>query len=87
MYNIAGYNMFTNNNQSTNGGVALYIKNSIPVMEKPEQTFIRNGTETIFADLNILSGIITVGLVYNRSVDIRTENFSLPLYRRNIFFP
>ena len=32
LYNIAGYNMFTNNNQSNKGGVALYIKNSIPLM-------------------------------------------------------
>ena len=32
--NIAGYNMFTNNNQSNKGGVALYIKNSIPMMVK-----------------------------------------------------
>ena len=40
LYNIAGYNMFTNNNQSNKGGVALYIKNSIPVMVKPVQTII-----------------------------------------------
>ena len=91
-YNIAGCYMFTNNNQSNNGGVALYIKNSIPVMVKPAQTFIRNGIETIFADLNTPfgvktifadlntpSGIITVGLVYKRSVDISTENFSIAL--------
>ena len=75
LYNIAGYNMFTNNNQSNKGGVALYIKNSIPVMAKPEQTIIRNGIETIFADLNTPSGIITLGLVYKRSVEISTENF------------
>ena len=52
LYNIAGYNMITNNNQSNKGGVALYIKNSIPVMVKPAQIIIRNGIETIFADLN-----------------------------------
>ena len=63
LYNIAGYNMFTNNNQSNKSGVALYIKNSIPVMVKPAQTIIRNGIETIFADINTPSGIITVGLV------------------------
>ena len=79
LYNIAGYNMFTNNNQSNKGGVALYIKNSIPVMVKPAQTIIRNSIETIFADLNTPSGIITVGLVYKRSVDISTENFSIAL--------
>ena len=39
--NIAGHNMFKNNNQSNKGGVALYIKNSIPVMVKPVQTIIR----------------------------------------------
>ena len=55
--------MFTNNNQSNIGGLALYIKNNIPVMVKQEQTFTRNGIETIFADLNTPSGIITVGLV------------------------
>ena len=60
--------MFTNNNQSNKGRVALYIKNSIPVTVKPEQTFIRNGIETIFVDLNTPSGIITVGFVYKRRV-------------------
>ena len=76
----------TNNDQSNKGGVALYIKNSIPVMVKPVQTIIRNGIETIFADLNTPSGIITVGLVYKRSVDISTEN-CLHSTRRNNFFP
>ena len=38
LYNIVGYNMFTNNNQSNKGGVALYIKNVIPVTVKPAQT-------------------------------------------------
>ena len=37
LYNIAGYNMFTNNNQSNKGGVALYVKNSIYVTVKPQQ--------------------------------------------------
>ena len=74
LYNIVGYNMFTNNNQSNKGVVALYIKNNIPVMVKLEQSFIRNGIKTIFANLNTPSGIITVGLVYKRSVDISTEN-------------
>ena len=75
LYNIAGYNMFTNNNQSNKGRVALYIKNSIPLMVKPAQTIIRNGIETILADINTPSGIITVGLVYKRSVGISTEYF------------
>ena len=74
LYNITG-GLLTNNNQSNKGGVALYIKNSIPLMVKPAQTIIRNGIETIFADLNTQSGIITVVLVYKRSVDISTENF------------
>ena len=77
--NIAGYNMFTNNNQSKKGAVAMNIKNSLPGTVKPAQTFIRNGIETIFADLNTPSGIITVGLVYKRSVGISTENFSIAL--------
>ena len=41
LYNIAGYKMFTNNNQSNKGGVALYIKNSIPVMVKPKVYILR----------------------------------------------
>ena len=79
LYNIAGYSMFTNNNQSNKGGVAFYIENSIPVMVKPAQTIIRNGIETFIADLNTPSGIIIVGLAYKRSVDISTENFSIAL--------
>ena len=50
------------------------------MLVKPAQTIIRNGIETIFADLNTPSAIITVGLitlVYKRSVDISTENFSI----------
>ena len=54
--------MFTNNNQSNKGGVTLYIKNSIPVMVKSKQTFIRNGIEPISNGTR-------------RSVDISTENF------------
>ena len=46
-------------------------------MVKPEKTFTWNDTETIFADLNTPNGIITVGLVYKRGVDISTENFSI----------
>ena len=64
LYNIAGNNMFTNNNESNKCRVALYIKNSIHLMVKPAQTFIRNVIETIFADLNTPNGIITVDLVY-----------------------
>ena len=45
-YNIAGYNLFTNNKESNKGGVALYIKNNIPVMVKPEKSFTPNGIET-----------------------------------------
>ena len=71
--------MFTNNNQSNKGGVALYIKNNIPVIVKPAETIILNGIETIFADLNTPSGIISVGLVYKRSEDISIENFSIAL--------
>ena len=63
--------MFTNNNQSNKGGVTLYIKNSIPVRVKPAPTFID--------DPNSPNGIITVGLVYKRSMDISTENFLMAL--------
>ena len=69
--------MFTNNNQSDKGGLALYIKNNIEVMVKLQQACTRSGIETTFADLNTPSGIITVGLVYKRSIEISTENFSI----------
>ena len=71
--------MFTNNNRFNKGGVALYIQNNIPAILKREQTFIRNGIETIFADLNTPIIIIAVGLMYKRSVDNSTENFSIAL--------
>ena len=48
-------------------------------MVKQAQTFFQNFIETIFAHLNTPSGIITVGLVYKRSVDISIENFSIAL--------
>ena len=79
LYNHAGYNLITNNNQLNKGGRALYIKSNIPVTIKPEQTFIRNGIESIFPELTTINGITVVGLIYKRSVDISTENFSVAL--------
>ena len=61
LYNLAGYNLKTNNNQLNKGGLALYIKSNIPVTIKPEQTFIRNGIESFFAELTTTNGIIAVG--------------------------
>ena len=74
--NLAGYNLITNNNQLNKGGFPIYIKSNIPVTIKPEQTFIRNGIELFFAELTATKGIIVVGLIYKRSVDISTENYS-----------
>ena len=48
-------------------------------MVKQKQTFTRNGIETMFANINTQSGIITLGLVYKLSVDIRTEKFFVAL--------
>ena len=73
LYNLAGYNLITNNNQLNKGGLAL--KNQ-PVTIKPEQTFISNGIESIFAELTTSNGIIVVGLIYKRIVDISTKKFS-----------
>ena len=77
--NFADYNLISNNNQLNKGGLALYIKRNIPVTIKPELTFICNGIESIFADLTTTYGIIVVGLIYKRSVDISTEKFSVAL--------
>ena len=41
LYNLAGYNLITNNNQLNKGLLALYIKSNIPVTLKLEQRFIR----------------------------------------------
>ena len=79
LYNFASYNLITNNNQLNKGGLALYIKSNIPVTIKPKQTFIRNGIESILAELTTTNYIIVVGLIYKRSVDISTENFSVAL--------
>ena len=79
LYNLAGYNLITNNYQLNKGGLALYIKSNIPVTIKPEKTFIRNGIESIFAELTTTNGIIVVGLMYKRSVDISIEIFSVAL--------
>ena len=73
LYNFAGYNLITNYNQWNKGGLALYIKCNIPATIKPEQTFIRNGIESLFAELTTTNGIIVVGLIYKRSLDISTE--------------
>ena len=90
LYNLTGYSI-TTNNFSKKSGLALYIKNYIPAMTKPAQTYIRGGIETIFADINTPNGIIavglvntpngiiTVGLVYKHSVDINVENFTTAL--------
>ena len=79
LYNLAGYNLITNNNQLKKGGLDLYIKSNIQVTIKHEQTFIRNGIKSIFTELTTTNGIIVDGLIYKRSVDISTENFSVAL--------
>ena len=40
---------------------------------------MRNGIDYIFGELTTTNGIIVVGLIYKRSVDISTENFSFAL--------
>ena len=42
LYNLAGYNLTTKNNQLNKGELALYIKSNIPVTIEPEQTFIKS---------------------------------------------
>ena len=39
LYNLAGYNLIKNNNQLNKGGLALYIKNNIPVTIKPANIY------------------------------------------------
>ena len=68
-----------NNNQLNKARLALYIKSIIPVAIKPEQTFIRNGIKSIFAELTTTNVIIVVGLIYKHSVYISTENVSVAL--------
>ena len=68
-----------NNNQLHKVGLALYIKTNIPVAIKKEQTFIRNGIESTFAELTTTNGIIMFDLIYKRSVDISAEKFSVAL--------
>ena len=58
---------------------ALYVKGNFPVAIKPDQTFIRNGIVSIFAELTATNGIIVVCLIYKRSVDISTDNSSVAL--------
>ena len=47
-YNLAGYNILTNNNQLNKGILALYIKSNILITIKAGLTFIRNGIESFF---------------------------------------
>ena len=68
LYNLAGYNLLTNNNQLNEGGLALYINRNIPVTIKPEQTFIRNGIESFFAELTTTNRIIAVGRYKYRKI-------------------
>ena len=64
LYNLAGHNLITNNNQLNKGGLALYIKSNIPATIKPELTFIRNGIESIFAELTTTNGIISTDFFF-----------------------
>ena len=57
---------------------ALYIKSNIPVTVKTDQTFLRNGIKSFFAE-STTDGIIVVGLIYKRSVEISKEHFSVVL--------
>jgi hypothetical protein len=76
LYNLPGYNLFTNNNLSNKGGVCLFINNRLTVVPKPELTFIRPGIETIFVDIFSDNEVKTVGMVYRRASEISVDNFS-----------
>ena len=51
LYNLSGYNMYTNNNMSNKGGVCLFINDRLTVVPRPELSFIRPGIETLFVDI------------------------------------
>jgi hypothetical protein len=76
LYNLPGYNLFTNNNMSNKGGVCLFINNRLTVVPKPELSFIRPGIETIFVDIFSDNEIKTVGMIYRRATEISIEHFS-----------
>jgi len=76
MHNIPGYQLITNNHRGNKGGVALYIRDGITFIAKPQLTFIIRGIETIFADI-IINGVTrTVGMIYRRAVDITISDFA-----------
>ena len=79
LYNLSGYNMYTNNNMSNKGGVCLFINDRLTVVPRPELSFIRPGIETLFVDIYCDNEVKTIGMVYRRASEISVENFSLEM--------
>jgi len=76
MHNIPGYQLITNNYMGNKGGVALYIREGITFIPKPQLTFIIPGIETVFADIIINGETKTVGMIYRRAMDITIPDFA-----------
>ena len=77
--NPAGFNLITNNNEFNKRRFSVYVINSIPITIKPDETFLHNGIESIFAELTTTNGVIVVGLINKCCVDTGTENISIVL--------
>ena len=79
LYNLPGYNLYTNNKMSNKGLVCLFINNRLTVVTKTERSVIRLGIEIKFVDIYFDNEVKTIRMVNQRASEISLEDFSLEL--------
>ena len=66
LYTLPGFNMYTNNNTTLKGGVAMYVKDDIDSFLRQDLLMMHDFIETIFIEIKTQTKNIIVGLVYRR---------------------
>ena len=75
LYEINGYNMYTNNNSRSSGGIAMYLKEDLDCFLRDDLTIKENFIETLFIEIKTKQKNIIVGAIYRRpKTDITSFN-------------
>ena len=71
-YQIPGFTLFTTNNSSNTGGVALYLREALHGNIIPDLSMCRPYCESVFVEYPINNNEYrTIGVIYRRETDIR----------------
>ena len=67
VHHLPGFDLFTNNNSSNSGGVAIYVKNEFNASRADELCLMSYDFESIFIEYNLQNKRMIQGVIYRRS--------------------